>query len=360
MQRTALYQKHIDLNARMQEFAGFLMPINYQSIQKEHITVRNNLGVFDVSHMGEFIIEGRDATDFLQYVCSNNISNMYPGRAQYNYFPNGKSGIVDDLIVYQLDFQKYLLVVNAANIEKDWLWVNKHASKFDVDLKNISNRTGLLAIQGPLALSAMQILTTLNLSDLRFYHHFTVEFAGCPEVIVATTGYTGSGGIEIYFPNEYAEIIWDEVLSAGKSYGIKPIGLAARDTLRLEMGYCLYGNELSETTSPIAAGLGWVTKPNTKCINHEFLSIEKSKPSEQKLLGLVLKDRGIPRKGYKVQSLQGEPIGTITSGAMSPVLGKGIGLAYLDREIEIGDLVGVLVRNKTLQAEVVKPPFVSV
>lgn len=360
MQKTSFHQKHVNLNARIQEFAGFFMPINYQSVQKEHMTVRTNLGVFDVSHMGEFIVEGKNASDFLQYVCSNDISKMYPGRAQYNYFPNGKSGIVDDLIVYQLDFQKYLLVVNASNIEKDWLWINKHASKFDVVLKNTSSQTSLLAIQGPLALSAMQSLTTLNLSGLRFYHHFTGEFAGCPEVIIATTGYTGSGGIEIYFPNKYAETIWDEVLSAGKSYDIEPIGLAARDTLRLEMGYCLYGNELSETTSPIAAGLGWVTKPYTKCINHEFLAIEKSKKSEQKLLGLVLEGRGIPRKGYKVLSFHGEPIGRITSGTISPILGKGIGLAYLDKEITIGDLVGVSVRNKVLQAKVVKPPFISI
>ncbi len=359
MQKTELYENHIRLKAKMGPFAGYLMPLQYQSATLEHFTVRNHLGVFDVSHMGEFIVEGIQSKQFLQLVCSNDIDNLYIGKAQYNFFPNGKGGTVDDLIVYQLEEFKFLLVVNAANIEKDWHWLYQHIKPFDVQLTDISSQTSLLAIQGPKALEAMQLLTSVDLSALKFYHHQTGTFAETENVLIATTGYTGSGGIEIYFNTKTAEHIWNRVLEVGKAFGIQPIGLVARDTLRLEMGYCLYGNELTDDRSPISSRLGWVSKPKTKCIDHEFLAKQKAKPSNKKLVGLVLEDRGVPRKDQKIFDLNNLPIGFITSGTFSPILQKGIALGMIDRLISFDDDVFILVRHKLLKAKVVKPPFIN-
>ncbi|MCY4161437.1 MAG: glycine cleavage system aminomethyltransferase GcvT [Flavobacteriaceae bacterium] len=359
MQKTKLYETHLKLEAKMVPFAGYFMPIQYQSATVEHLTVRQHLGVFDVSHMGEFIVEGKQAKDFLQWVCSNDITKLYVGRAQYNFFPNGKGGVVDDLIVYQLDHLKYLLVVNAANIEKDWQWLQQQAHTYDVQLTDISSQTSLLAIQGPQAIQAMQSLTSVDLTALKFYHHQKGRFAGIEDVLIATTGYTGSGGIEIYFNNESAPHIWNRVLEAGQVFGIQPIGLAARDTLRLEMGFCLYGHELKDELSPISSGLGWVTKPETKCIDHEFLANQKSHPPNKKLVGLELQDRGIPRKDQEIFDLKEHPIGYVTSGTFSPTLKKGIALAIINSSIQLGDPVFIQVRHKLLKAVVVKPPFIN-
>ncbi len=359
MRKTLLYHTHVKLNAKMVPYAGFLMPLQYQGVQIEHLTVRNHLGVFDVSHMGEFIVEGQQARQFLQFVCSNDINKLYKGRAQYNFMPNGQSGVVDDMIVYQLEDSKYLLVVNAANIEKDWNWLDKHKRRFEVKLTDRSVQTSLLAIQGPKALKAMQNLTSVDLSSMKFYHHKSAMFAGINDVLIATTGYTGSGGIEIYFEAKYSTTIWKNILDAGKAYEIQPIGLAARDTLRIEMGFCLYGQELSETISPISSGLGWVAKPETKCIDHQFLTHQKANPPRKKLVGFILKNRGIPRQGNIVIDSEGNSIGHITSGTFSPVLKKGIALGFVDRGIEIGQLVNMKIRNKIIEAEVVKPPFIK-
>ena len=359
MQKTKLYESHLGLKAKMIPFAGYLMPLQYQSVATEHLTVRNHLGVFDVSHMGEFMVEGKQARDFLQLVCSNDIDKLYAGRAQYNFFPNGKGGTVDDLIVYQLENFKYLLVVNATNIEKDWHWLNRHAKQFEVQITDISFETTLLAIQGPKALKAMQCLTPLKLDSLRFYHHQKGKFAGVEDVLIAATGYTGSGGIEIYFNNQSAERIWNRVLEAGEKFGIQPIGLAARDTLRLEMGYCLYGNELTDELSPISSGLGWVAKPETKCIDYKFLASQKANSSSKKLVGLELQGRGIPRKDNKVLDLNEKQIGFVTSGTFSPILQKGIALGIVDSSIQFEDSVNILVRDKPSKAKVVKPPFIK-
>ena len=360
MKKTTLYNTHLALNAKMTPFGGFEMPVLYTGVKKEHLAVRENLGVFDVSHMGEFYVSGPQALDLLQYVCSNDISKILIGKAQYNYFPNTTGGIVDDLIVYRLEEECYLLVVNASNIEKDWNWISHHNRRFNALLENKSEQIALLAIQGPKAISAMQQLTDFNLKSLDFYAHTTTHFGGCDDVLVATTGYTGAGGIEIYLPANQAEKVWNAVLAAGASYGIVPAGLAARDTLRTEMGYCLYGNEINDSTSPIAAGLGWVSKPEAGCINAKNIALEKTTGTAQKLIGFKMDIRAIPRSGYILVNQENKPIGKVTSGTQSPVLSQGIGLGYLNQEFtQPGTEIGVLIREKNCPAHIVKPPFIK-
>ena len=343
----------------MTSFGGYLMPIQYDSLIEEHIAVRKNLGVFDVSHMGEFKISGTNAIDLLQYICSNDISKIPVGKAQYNYFPNETGGIVDDLIVYRLDDKDYMLVVNASNIKKDWEHIRKNNESFGAEIKDDSDQIALLSIQGPKALQAMQSLTDLNLNSLPYYGHTFASFAGFQNTIIATTGYTGAGGLEIYFKSEQAEKIWDSVLEAGSSLSIKPIGLGARDSLRTEMGYCLYGNEIDETISPIAAGLGWISKPETKCINFENIHRQKLDGTEYKLIGFIIDGRAIPRNGYNLVDKYNNKIGRVTSGTRSPILEKGIGLGYIKRSYASPQTeIGVIIRDKFWSAKVVNTPFI--
>ena len=343
----------------MTSFGGYLMPIQYDSLIEEHITVRKKLGVFDVSHMGEFKISGSNAIDLLQYICSNDISKIPVGKAQYNYFPNETGGIVDDLIVYRLDDKDYMLVVNASNIKKDWEHIRKNNESFGAKIKDDSDQIALLSIQGPKALQAMQSLTDLNLNSLPYYGHTFASFAGFKNTIIATTGYTGAGGLEIYFKSEQAEKIWDSVLEAGSSLSIKPIGLGARDSLRTEMGYCLYGNEIDETISPIAAGLGWISKPETKCINFENIHRQKLDGTEYKLIGFIIDGRAIPRNGYNLVDKYNNKIGRVTSGTRSPILEKGIGLGYIKTSFSSPQTkIGVIIRDKFWSAKVVKTPFI--
>ena len=358
MKKTKLNPIHHDLGAKMVSFGGFEMPVSYSSIKEEHHCVREKVGVFDVSHMGEFFVEGPQALSLLQHACSNDISKLVPGKAQYNYFPNRQGGIVDDLIVYQLSSQKYLLVVNASNIDKDWDWLREVNQEFNAELTNASDSYALLAIQGPKAIEAIQSLTTYDLNSLAFYAHCTTEFAGVKEVIVATTGYTGSGGVEIYCKNEDVEAVWKAVFEAGEAFGIQPIGLAARDTLRLEMGYCLYGNEINDTSSPIEAGLGWVTRPATNFINADVIGQQKSEGVAQALVGFELTDRGIPRTGHEIVDEKGRIIGKVTSGTQSPSLNKAIGLGYIpETYAKEGSVFGIQIRNKVIAAKVVSLPF---
>ena len=358
MLKTTLYDTHVALGAKMVSFGGFLMPVQYEGVTKEHLCVRDGVGVFDVSHMGEFFVEGPQALPFLQYLCSNDIEKLVPGKAQYNYLPNATGGVVDDLIVYQLDDERYLLVVNASNIEKDWNWISKQNEAYGAKIRNASEAYALLAIQGPKAIEAMQALTDSILAELPYYAHQTATFAGIADVIIATTGYTGSGGLELYIPTTQVQKVWEAVFKAGEDFGIAPIGLAARDTLRLEMGYCLYGNEINEDQSPIAAGLGWVTRPQTNFINSEALGKEKTEGTSNKLVGFELQERGIPRRGHQLFDSAGNQIGHVTSGTQAPSLGKGIGLGYVTKEFSaIGSKIQLQVRNKMLAATVVSLPF---
>ena len=360
MKKTTLYNTHLALNAKMTSFGGFEMPIQYTGVKKEHLTVRDSLGVFDVSHMGEFYVTGPKALPLLQYICSNDISKISIGKAQYNYFPNETSGIVDDLIVYRLESSTYLLVVNASNISKDWDWIQKHNTSFGAELEDRSEVTALLAIQGPKAMQAMQKLTSSRLNELPFYAHTTGTFAGCENTLIATTGYTGAGGIEIYFPSDKAPQVWDAVLQAGADYGITPAGLAARDTLRTEMGYCLYGNEINDTSSPIAAGLKWISKPETGCVNAAQIATEIANGTLKKLVGFAMNSRAIPRSGHDLVDKENNIIGQVTSGTQSPSLSQGIGLGYVDTEFsKIGTDIGVLIREKNCPAQVVKLPFIK-
>lgn len=357
MKKTALYQKHQELGAKIVPFAGYEMPVSYAGVNIEHETVRNAVGVFDVSHMGEFFIEGPQALDLIQKVCTNDASTLIDGKAQYTCMPNGKGGIVDDLIVYRFSAEKYLLVVNASNIEKDWNWIQEN-NDFDAQLYNASDEYSLLAIQGPKAVEAMQSLTSIDLASIKFYHFTVAEFANCKDVIISATGYTGSGGFEIYIKNEDASRVWDAVLKAGESFGIAPIGLAARDTLRLEMGFCLYGNDIDDTTSPLEAKLGWITKFTKKFIDSERLAKEKAEGSKQKLVAFELLEKGIPRKDYAIVNEKGEKIGQVTSGTMSPTLKKAIGLGYVVTEMDVIDQeIYIQIRNKNIKAKLVKLPF---
>lgn len=358
MNNTALTNVHIELGAKMVPFAGYNMPVQYQGVTAEHENVRKNLGVFDVSHMGEFLISGPHATALLQKVCSNDITKLQVGKAQYSYLPNEKGGIVDDLIIYQIKEEQYLLVVNASNIEKDWDWISKYNRDFGADMRNISDDYSLLAIQGPKAVEAMQSLTEIDLSAIKFYHFQVGPFAGIPNVIISATGYTGSGGFEVYCKNEDAKQLWNQVFEAGEEFGIQPIGLAARDTLRLEMGYCLYGNDIDDTTSPLEAGLGWVTKFTKDFVAADILKAQKENGLEQKLIAFELTQRGIPRNGYAITDPEGNPIGRVTSGTMAPSLGIGIGMGYVPvAYAEHGSTIGIQIRKNQVAAKVVKLPF---
>ncbi|WP_299577935.1 glycine cleavage system aminomethyltransferase GcvT [uncultured Sunxiuqinia sp.] len=361
MKKTALNQLHKQAGGKMVEFAGYEMPVEFSGIKDEHLTVRNGVGVFDVSHMGEFWVKGPKAAALVQKLTTNDISKLRMGQAQYTCFPNGKGGIVDDLLVYYYEPEKYLLVVNASNIEKDWDWVVSQNQE-GAELENASDRISLLAIQGPKAMEVLQKLTRVNLSDIPFYTFVTDEFAGIDDVIISATGYTGSGGFELYFDNAHAEAIYKAIFEAGEEFGIKPIGLGARDTLRLEMGFCLYGNDIDDTTSPIEAGLGWITKFNedNDFIDKELLSVQKTEGVERKLRGFEMIDRGIPRHGYELTDQNGVVIGQVTSGTQSPMLNKGIGMGYVAKEYSaFGTEIYVKVRTKLLKAKVVKVPFVS-
>ena len=357
MKNTALHKIHEALGAKIVPFAGYNMPVQYEGINIEHETVRNGVGVFDVSHMGEFLIEGKNALSLIQKVTSNDASKLEIGDAQYSCMPNDQGGIVDDLIVYRVKEQTYLLVVNAANIEKDWNWIFSH-NAVNSEMKNISDNYSLLAIQGPKAVEAMQSLTSIDLASIPFYKFKIGDFAGIENVIISATGYTGSGGFEIYCKNNEVEQVWNKVFEAGASYGIKPIGLAARDTLRLEMGYCLYGNDINDTTSPIEAGLGWITKFSKDFTNSKALKKQKEEGVSKKLVGFAMDDKAIPRHDYEIVDADGNEIGVVTSGTMSPSLKKGIGMGYVKAGFsKVGSKIFIQVRNKTIPATVVKLPF---
>ena len=359
MKTTPFTEKHIALGAKMHEFAGYNMPIEYSGIIDEHLTVCNGVGVFDVSHMGEFWVKGPHALDFLQKVTSNNVAALVPGKIQYTCFPNEDGGIVDDLLVYQYEPEKYLLVVNASNIEKDWNWCISHNTE-GAELENSSDNMAQLAVQGPKAIQALQKLTDINLADIPYYTFKVGEFAGEKNVIISNTGYTGAGGFELYFYPDAAMKIWDAVFEAGAEFGIKPIGLGARDTLRLEMGFCLYGNDLDDTTSPIEAGLGWITKfvDGKNFTNRSMLEKQKAEGTVRKLVGFEMIARGIPRHGYELTTAEGDKIGVVTSGTMSPIRKIGIGMGYVKPEYsKIGTEICIDMRGRKLKAVVVKPPF---
>ena len=357
MNNTALTEKHISLGAKMVPFAGYNMPVQYEGINAEHATVRKSVGVFDVSHMGEFILKGENALDLIQRVISNDASKLYDGKVQYAYLPNEDGGIVDDLLVYRIDEKTYMLVVNASNIEKDWNWIQKFNTK-DVEMHNISAKTSLLAVQGPKAAEALQSLTDIDLASMEYYNFTKGTFAGVENVVVSATGYTGAGGFEIYCDNEHAEKVWDAVFEAGKPFNIKPIGLGARDTLRLEMGFCLYGNDIDDTTCPIEAGLGWVTKFTKKFTNAEGLAAKKEAGVTRKLIGFEMIDRGIPRHDYEIVDAAGNVIGKVTSGTQSPSLQKAIGMGYVTKEhAKEGAEIFISIRNNSIKAKVVKFPF---
>lgn len=357
MKSTPLFDVHKKLGAKIVQFAGYHMPVSYEGVTIEHETVRENVGVFDVSHMGEFLITGPNALALIQKVSSNDASKLVDGKAQYSCLPNDKGGIIDDMIVYKISDEKYMLVVNASNIEKDWNWIQSHNS-MNAEMRNISEDFSLLAIQGPKATEAMQSLTSVDLESIPFYSFRVADFAGIDHVIISATGYTGSGGFEIYCKNAEVEQIWNKVLEAGKEFGIKPIGLAARDTLRLEMGYSLYGNDINDETSPLEAGLGWITKFSKDFINSEALLDEKTKGSRKRLIAFEIDEKGIPRQHYKIMDADQQEIGVVTSGTMSPSLGKGIGLGYVPPDFtKEGTKIFIQIRKKPVPATVVKLPF---
>ncbi|MTI39481.1 glycine cleavage system aminomethyltransferase GcvT [Fulvivirga lutimaris] len=358
LKKIALNDLHEKLGAKMVPFAGYNMPVRYTSDIEEHMTVRNGVGMFDVSHMGEFLVSGPNALALIQKVTSNDASKLAIGKAQYSCLPNDDGGIVDDLLVYQMKEEQYLLVVNASNIEKDWNWIS---SKNDVgaEMKNISDDFSLFAIQGPKATETLQKLTSVNLSEIKFYNFEVGDFAGAEHVIISATGYTGAGGFEIYMHNKDAEMIWNKIMEAGAEFDIKPIGLGARDTLRMEMGYCLYGNDIDDTTSPLEAGLGWITKFTKEFTNSAALQKQKEDGVTKKLIGFKMIDRGIPRHDYEIHDADGNNIGRVTSGTQSPVLSQGIGMGYVAKEFTAsGTEIFIAVRNKALKAEVNKLPLI--
>lgn len=359
LKKVPLSDLHEALGAKMVPFAGFLMPVRYTSDLEEHHTVRKGVGVFDVSHMGEFTVKGPDALDLIQRVTSNDASKLADGQAQYSCLPNLEGGIVDDLLVYRKAENDYLLVVNASNIDKDWDWISRFNSR-GADMKNISDDTCLFAVQGPKANATLQKLTRVDLASIPYYHFRESELTGIPGVIISNTGYTGAGGFEIYVHRNHARKMWDAIFQAGAEFGIRPIGLGARDTLRLEMGFCLYGNDITDTTSPLEAGLAWITK-FTKNFNHSAaLKQQKEAGVKRKLVGFKMIDKGIPRHDYELQDESGRVIGKVTSGTQSPTLGYGIGMGYVESAFaEPGLAIYVNVRGKGLKAEVVKPPFVA-
>lgn len=354
---TALNDVHEALGAKMMPFAGYNMPVRYSSDIEEHMTVRQGVGIFDVSHMGEFMLKGPKALDLIQKVTSNDASKLVDGQAQYSCLPNADGGIVDDLLIYRNNNEEYVLVVNASNIQKDWDWISSH-NDMGVEMENISDNISLFAVQGPKAVETLQKLTDTNLSEVKFYTFKIGDFAGCPDVIMSATGYTGSGGFEIYVENQYAKQVWNKIMEAGAEFDIKPIGLGARDTLRLEMGYCLYGNDITDTTSPLEAGLGWVTKFTKNFINSENLAKQKEEGVTRRLVGFKMIDKGIPRHGYEIKDSEGNVIGEVTSGTMSPSMGIGIGMGYINRpHTKSGTDILIVVRNKEIKAQVHKLPL---
>jgi aminomethyltransferase len=358
LKNTALTSKHISLGAKMVPFAGYNMPVQYSGLLEEHHCVRNNVGVFDVSHMGEFWVKGPNALALIQHVTSNDASKLFDGKVQYSCLPNSTGGIVDDLLVYRVSEEVYMLVVNAGNIDKDWAWISKQNERFGAELTNFSAETSLLAIQGPNATKVLQKLTDMDLGSMEYYTFKIGTFAGHDNVVVSTTGYTGAGGFEVYFPNEVAEDMWNKIFAAGADLEIKPIGLGARDTLRLEMGFCLYGNDIDDTTSPIEAGLGWITKFSKEFENSAALKAQKEAGVTRKLVGFDMVDKGIPRHGYELVDAAGAVIGVVTSGTQSPSLGRAIGMGYVPTELsKPGSEVFVSVRGKALKAVVTTIPF---
>lgn len=358
MKTTALTNVHRNLGAKMVEFAGYEMPVSYEGLKAEHNTVRNGVGVFDVSHMGEFIIRGKGSLELIQKVTSNDVTKLFDGKIQYSCLPNNEGGIVDDLLVYRMGEEEYMLVVNASNIEKDWNWIKSH-NTFGAEMIDISDKTSLLAVQGPKAAEALKSLTDMDLENMTYYTFEKGNFAGFDRVVVSATGYTGAGGFEIYFDNDKAEAIWEAVFKAGAEFGIAPIGLGARDTLRLEKGFCLYGNDIDDTTSPLEAGLGWVTKFTNDFVNSEALLAEKEAGLKNRLVGFKMIDRGIPRHDYPITDGNGTVIGRVTSGTQSPTLNEAIGLGYVPISMkDPGTEIYIQIRNKELKAEVVKIPFV--
>jgi aminomethyltransferase len=357
MKQIALHHVHEAAGAKMVPFAGYTMPVQYEGVTIEHLTVRNGVGVFDVSHMGEFYLRGENALALIQKVCSNDASILVDGKVQYSCMPNTNGGIVDDLLVYRIQENEYLLVVNASNIEKDWNWISAQ-NDLGVTLENASDKISLLAVQGPDSPKALQALTNIDLEAMKYYTFEIGNFAGIDDVLVSATGYTGSGGFEIYFKNKDAEPIWNAIFKAGEALGIKPIGLAARDTLRLEMGFCLYGNDLDDSTSPIEAGLGWITKFSKDFTNSANLKMQKEKGVTRKLVAFELMEKGIPRQGYRLVNEHGESIGEVTSGTMSPSLKKGIGMGYVSKiHSKVDTAIYVEIRKKTIPAKVVRLPF---
>ncbi|HZJ73289.1 MAG TPA: glycine cleavage system aminomethyltransferase GcvT [Perlabentimonas sp.] len=364
MKNTPFTKYHIELGAKMAPFAGYEMPIEYTGINDEHVTVREKVGVFDVSHMGEVWVKGPKAVDFLQHVTSNDVTTLKDGKIQYSYFPNGKGGIVDDFLVYRFDAETYLLVLNAGNTDKDWEWLKSHAPKFGLtpgkELYNATAEFAQLAVQGPLALKVMQKLTDEPVMDMEYYTFKKINLAGVNDVIFSINGYTGAGGCEIYCAKEDGDKIWKAVFEAGEEFGIKPIGLGARDTLRLEMGFCLYGNDIGENTSPLEAGLGWITKfvDHKDFIDKDYLLAQKTKGLKRRLVGFEMIDRGIPRQHYEIANAEGEVIGEVTSGTMSPMMKKGIGMGYVLKDYGKADTdIFIKVRNRNLKAKIVKLPI---
>ena len=357
--KTALFDKHVALGAKMKPFAGFDMPVQYSGVTDEHFAVREKVGIFDVSHMGQFFVEGPAAKDLLQYVTTNNVETLEDGKAQYTCLPNGNGGIVDDLIVYKMADEKYFVVVNASNIDKDWNHISKYNEKFGAQLTNASDEMSLIAVQGPKATETLQKLTDANLADIPFYHFIVGTVAGVSDVIISNTGYTGSGGFEIYFKNEDAVKMWDALTEAGEEFGLMPCGLASRDTLRLEKGFCLYGNDIDDTTSPMEAGLGWITKFDKDFVDKETFAKQKEESVTRKLVGFEMQERAIPRHDYLVVDAEGNQIGKVTSGTMSPMKNIGIGLAYVAKpHFKVGSDIFIQIRNKSIPAKVVKLPFV--
>lgn len=359
MKNTALYNKHVALGAKVIPFAGYNMPVSYSGLNEEHLTVRNGVGVFDVSHMGEFKIKGKGALELIQKVTSNDASKLTDWKVQYSCLPNDKGGIVDDLLVYRVAENEYYLVVNASNIEKDWNWIKKH-NTFGAEMVDTSDSTSLLAVQGPKALATLQKLTKVDLSQMEYYTFTVGTMAGIENVVISNTGYTGAGGFELYVGNADAEKMWDAVFEAGKEFGIKPIGLGARDTLRLEMGFCLYGNDIDDTTSPIEAGLGWITKFTKDFTNRAAIEKHKTDGVNKKLVGFEMIDRGIPRHDYQIADAGGNIIGKVTSGTQSPSLNKAIGMGYVKTEFSKPDSeIFILIRDKPIKAKVCKIPFLK-
>ena len=357
MKKTALFQKHIDLGAKMVPFAGFEMPVQYTGVNEEHRCVREGVGVFDVSHMGEFLVSGPNAFSLIQKISSNDASLLLPGKAQYAYLPNTSGGVVDDMIIYMISDEEYMLVVNASNIEKDWNWIEQQ-NDVCAELKNVSDDYSLLALQGPKAINLLQKLTNENLAAIKFYHFIIGDLGNLNDVIISSTGYTGSGGFELYVKNKNAEKLWNLLFEVGQEYELKPAGLAARDTLRLEMGFCLYGNEIDENTSPIAAGLGWVTKFSKNFVGMDKIMEDKKNGTEYKLIAFELLERGIPRKDYPIINYNNEVVGRVTSGTMSPSLQKAIGLGYVKKiELTKERQLALSIRNKAVPLSVVKLPF---